>query len=94
MAITHEKIDTRTLERTGSDVYTDVYNIRFTKEDAPKQTNVEEKEVNGRTIGCPNCNTNTFAFFKNNQYICSVCLDHSAELTESDLKKGFYKDSL
>lgn len=94
MAIEIEKVGSVELERTGENVETDKYHIRYTGEDAPDHTSVEEKDVNGRTIGCSRCNVNTFAYFKGDEYICSVCQEVKSEIDETDLKLGFLKKSI
>lgn len=93
MSVEITKTGTTMLERTGEDVVTDVYKIRFTRQDAPKNKTVEERKANGRTIGCSNCKTNTFAFFEDSNYVCSVCLT-SNNLSKSDIKNGFMKTSI
>lgn len=94
MAIEIEKEKTVELERKGENVQTDVYKVKYTEGDAPDGKQVEEKLTNGMTIGCPKCNLNTFAFFKDDEYTCAICLEHSSEITDNSINRGFLKESL
>lgn len=93
MGVSIEKIGKVELERTGENKMTDKYHVRFTGSDAPDHTDEHERDVNGRKIGCPNCKQNAFAFFRNGEYRCAICLNHARELKDKHIRNGYFKTS-
>lgn len=93
MGRTIEKIGTIEFERLSDTRTTDKYKIEFTGDDAPEPNEQYERCVNGRKIGCPDCKENTFAFFRGDEYHCSICL-YSNDLSDDDIVRGILKEQV